>query len=162
MLGITYFPSSFPLSASITVTPTSLSVFTFHQGHETIYHLLYFYIITYSNQYVIMIFIARLSSKYSMTELVPLSFFLSISVTRSTRGLFLYQSNFAKEILSRMDMTSCNPCGTPTYTKPKLSAHGNLIADPTLYWSLVGALQYLTFTRPYISYAFQKKLLIHA
>jgi hypothetical protein len=30
------------------------------------------------------------------------------------------------------------------------------MADPTEYWSLAGALQYLTFTRPDIAYAVQQ------
>lgn len=42
-------------------------------------------------------------------------------------------------------------------TNGKLSAEsGTLFADPTLYRSMVGALQYLTFTRPDISYAVQQ------
>lgn len=40
---------------------------------------------------------------------------------------------------------------------------GEPFADPTLYRSLVGALQYLTFTRPNISYAVQQVCLhMHA
>ena len=36
------------------------------------------------------------------------------------------------------------------------SSDGSLVADPTDYRSLAGALQYLTFTRPDISYAVQQ------
>ncbi|XP_023763052.1 uncharacterized mitochondrial protein AtMg00810-like [Lactuca sativa] len=63
---------------------------------------------------------------------------------------------FAKEIISRANMSSCNPCNTPSDTKSKLSPDGSPVSDPTLYRSLVGALQYLTFTQPDISYAFQQ------
>ncbi|GJR93545.1 ribonuclease H-like domain-containing protein [Tanacetum coccineum] len=38
----------------------------------------------------------------------------------------------------------------------RLSADGDHVSDPTLYRSLAGALQYLTFTRPDISYAVQQ------
>ncbi|GJX79318.1 ribonuclease H-like domain-containing protein [Tanacetum coccineum] len=38
----------------------------------------------------------------------------------------------------------------------KLGPDGNLVTDPTLYRSLAGGLQYLTFTRPNISYAVQQ------
>ncbi|GKD41277.1 ribonuclease H-like domain-containing protein [Tanacetum coccineum] len=41
-------------------------------------------------------------------------------------------------------------------TDSKLSADGDPVFDPTLYRSLAGALQYLTFTRPDISYAVQQ------
>ncbi|XP_071727497.1 uncharacterized mitochondrial protein AtMg00810-like [Rutidosis leptorrhynchoides] len=63
-----------------------------------------------------------------MTDLGPLNYFLGISATRSTTGLFLYQKQYATEILERADMATCHPC----------------------------ALQYLTFTRPDISYVVQQ------
>jgi hypothetical protein len=54
-------------------------------------------------------------------------------------------------------MTDCNPCSTPVDTQGKMSeAEGNPVSDPTAYRSLAGALQYLTFTRPDITYAVQQ------
>nr|GEW00167.1 ribonuclease H-like domain-containing protein [Tanacetum cinerariifolium] len=45
---------------------------------------------------------------------------------------------------------------TPVDTEKKLGHEGSSITDPTLYPSLVGVLQYLTFTQPDLSYAVQK------
>jgi hypothetical protein len=54
-------------------------------------------------------------------------------------------------------MTDCKPCSTPVDTQAKLSeSEGNPVTDPTTYWSLTGALQYLTFTRPDITYVVQQ------
>jgi hypothetical protein len=54
-------------------------------------------------------------------------------------------------------MSDCKPCSTPVDTQAKLSkATGDPVEDPTGYRSLAGALQYLTFTRPDISYAVQQ------
>ncbi|KAL9285966.1 putative RNA-directed DNA polymerase [Arabidopsis thaliana] len=54
-------------------------------------------------------------------------------------------------------MTNCNTSTTPADSRAKLAAEdGPRIADPTLYRSLAGALQYLTFTRPDISFAVQQ------
>ncbi|GJZ14666.1 ribonuclease H-like domain-containing protein [Tanacetum coccineum] len=53
-------------------------------------------------------------------------------------------------------MLNYKPCRTPVDTDSKLSADGAPISDSTLYRSLAGALQYLTFTRPDISYAVQQ------
>lgn len=54
-------------------------------------------------------------------------------------------------------MANCSSCPTPVDTKPKISAsQDSPNADPTKYRSLAGALQYLTFTRPDISYAVQQ------
>lgn len=60
------------------------------------------------------------------------------------------------DILERENMVKCNPCKTPVDTDSKLNDTGTPVADPTLYHSLAGALQYLTFTRPDITYAVQQ------
>ncbi|GKB64991.1 ribonuclease H-like domain-containing protein [Tanacetum coccineum] len=53
-------------------------------------------------------------------------------------------------------MQHYNLCKTPVDTESKLGSNGDPVSDPTLYRSLAGALQYLTFTRPDISYAVQQ------
>ncbi|GJU68434.1 ribonuclease H-like domain-containing protein [Tanacetum coccineum] len=50
----------------------------------------------------------------------------------------------------------CNLCRTPVDTESKLGSDGDLVSDPSLYQSLAGSLQYLTFTRPDLSYAIQQ------
>ena len=86
-----------------------------------------------------------------------LSYFLGIVVTRTNNGLFLSQANYARDILERAGMASCKSSHTPVDTKSKLSSTvGDLYSDPTSFRSLAGALQYLTFTRPDISYAVQQ------
>nr|GEV45210.1 ribonuclease H-like domain-containing protein [Tanacetum cinerariifolium] len=68
-----------------------------------------------------------------------------------------YQSAGYGRIHSKLYfMLTCNPCRTPVDTDSKLSVDGDPVSDPTLYHSLAGALQYLTFTRPDISYAVQQ------
>nr|GEV68588.1 putative reverse transcriptase, RNA-dependent DNA polymerase [Tanacetum cinerariifolium] len=90
-----------------------------------------------------------------MTDLGPLNYFLGISVTRDSSGLFLSQKKYVVEILDKAHMVNCNPSQTPINTESKLGNDDDPIFDPTLYRSLVGSLQYLTFTRPDISYAVQ-------
>ncbi|GJS49027.1 ribonuclease H-like domain-containing protein [Tanacetum coccineum] len=60
------------------------------------------------------------------------------------------------QVLERAGMLTCNSCRTPVDTDFKLAATGDPVSDPTLYRRLAGALQYLTFTRPDISYAVQQ------
>ncbi|GJS97010.1 ribonuclease H-like domain-containing protein [Tanacetum coccineum] len=84
---------------------------------------------------------------------------VGFSSLRYDSSLFIYQHGTEKkyemELLDRAHMASCNPTQTPFDTESKLSVDRDLISDPTLYRSLAGGLQYLTFTRPDISYAVQ-------
>jgi hypothetical protein len=54
-------------------------------------------------------------------------------------------------------MSDCKLCSTPVNIHAKVSSDkGALISNPTAYRSLVGALQYLTFTRPDIAHTVQQ------
>ncbi|XP_021995240.1 uncharacterized mitochondrial protein AtMg00810-like [Helianthus annuus] len=61
-------------------------------------------------------------------------------------------------------MSNCKTVSTPVEVGSKLSAtNGTPFYDSSLYRSLAGALQYLTITRPNISYAVQQVcLFMHA
>jgi hypothetical protein len=60
-------------------------------------------------------------------------------------------------ILERAGMSDCKSCSTPVDTQAKLSEDdGPPVADATSYRSLTGALQYLTFFRPDITYVVQQ------
>ncbi|GJZ26934.1 ribonuclease H-like domain-containing protein [Tanacetum coccineum] len=63
---------------------------------------------------------------------------------------------YALQLLERAHMVNCNPSRTPLDTESKLGPDGVLVQDPTMYRSLAGGLQYLTFTRPNLSYAVQQ------
>jgi hypothetical protein len=53
-------------------------------------------------------------------------------------------------------MLDCQPSHTPVDTASKLFSTGDSFSDASLYRSLTGALQYLTITRPEISFAVQQ------
>ncbi|GJU07047.1 ribonuclease H-like domain-containing protein [Tanacetum coccineum] len=72
------------------------------------------------------------------------------------QGLFLSQKKYAIEILEKAHMVSCNPSRTHVDIESKLGVDGDPVSDLTLYRSLAGSLQYLTFTRSDISYAVQQ------
>ncbi|XP_071708404.1 uncharacterized mitochondrial protein AtMg00810-like [Rutidosis leptorrhynchoides] len=103
--------------------------------------------------------IASLCKEFSMTDVGPLNYFLGISATRNKQGMFLSQQKYALDILDRADMSNYTPCSTPGDTQYKLGPNGPLVMNPTLYRSLAGALQYLTFTRPDIMYVVQQLFL---
>ena len=61
-------------------------------------------------------------------------------------------------------MFNCKPAPTPVVTKAKVSAlEGSPASDAAFYRSIVGALQYLTLSRPVLQYAVQQVCLhMHA
>ncbi|XP_071713020.1 uncharacterized mitochondrial protein AtMg00810-like [Rutidosis leptorrhynchoides] len=91
-----------------------------------------------------------------MTDLGPLHYFLGIFVTCTYSGIFLSLKKYVYEIIKRADMVGCHSSRIPIDTSTKLTASGPPVKDPTLYRILAGALQYLTFTRPDITYAVQQ------
>jgi hypothetical protein len=88
--------------------------------------------------------------------------FLGVTVEPRPIGL-LHQQQYTLDILERAGLTHwraglthCKPCSTPVDTYGKLSeAEGPPVANPTAYQCLASALQYLTFTKPDITYAVQ-------
>ncbi|GJV51958.1 ribonuclease H-like domain-containing protein [Tanacetum coccineum] len=73
--------------------------------------------------------ISSLHGEFAMTDLGPLNYFLGISATRTTSGIFLSQSKYATEILERDHLLNCNPCRTPVDTEKKLGPDGSLVSD---------------------------------
>ncbi|XP_019091099.1 PREDICTED: uncharacterized protein LOC109128708 [Camelina sativa] len=135
------------------------SLFVYSHNNELAYLLLYVddIILKASSTRLLHSIITSLSHEFEMTDLGQLHFFLGIAVTRNSSGLFLHQRQYATEILARASMSNCTSCLTPVDTNPKLPTDaGPPVSDPTLYRSLAGALQYLTFTRPDIAYAVQQ------
>nr|GFC80005.1 ribonuclease H-like domain-containing protein [Tanacetum cinerariifolium] len=62
-----------------------------------------------------------------MTDLGALNYFLGISVTRDSSGMFLSQRKYAMEILECAHMVGCNPSRTPVDTESKLGDGGTLV-----------------------------------
>ncbi|GKC84457.1 ribonuclease H-like domain-containing protein, partial [Tanacetum coccineum] len=127
-------------------------------GNDTAYLLVYVddIVLTTSSEGLLEQIIGSLHQKFAMTDLGSLNYFLGISVTRDSSGLFSSQKKYAIEILDKAHMVYCNPSRTLVDTESKLGVNGDPVSDPTLYRSLAGSLQYLTFTRLDISYTVQQ------
>ncbi|GKE94997.1 uncharacterized mitochondrial protein-like protein, partial [Tanacetum coccineum] len=92
-------------------------------------------------------------NKFEMSKMGELKFFLEIQIHQSPRGIFINQAKYAQEILRKHDMTSCDSVGTPMATKPLDADLSGTLVDQTKYHSMVGALMYLTASRPDIVHA---------
>lgn len=110
-------------------------------------------ILTGNQDHVLTNFIVRLNKEFAIKDLGELNYFLGLDVMYASDGLFLNQSKYTHEILERARMFDAKPAPTPLATNVSFTVSGTPYSDPTHYRSIVGALQYLTITRPDISYA---------
>ncbi|GJT66899.1 retrovirus-related pol polyprotein from transposon TNT 1-94 [Tanacetum coccineum] len=86
--------------------------------------------------------------------LMILSLVLQTLVNQSPYGIFINQSNYVLEILKKYGMKTCDPVGTPMKIKDKLDLDQNgTLVDAMKYRSMIGALMYLTSSRPDIVHA---------
>jgi len=115
-------------------------------------------VLTASSPALLRQIIGALQQEFSMKDLGILHHFLGMHVHHLGSNLFLSQQQYMIEILERAGMADCKSCLTPVDLNPKLSAEGPPLSSTgaTDFRSLAGALQWLTFTRPDISYAVQQ------
>nr|GEZ00728.1 hypothetical protein [Tanacetum cinerariifolium] len=92
-------------------------------------------------------------SKFEMSMMGELKFFLGIQIHQSPRGIFINQAKYAQEIFKKHGMTFCDGIGTLMATKHLCADLSGTPVDQTKYRSKVGALMYLTASRPDIMHA---------
>ncbi|CAA7029694.1 unnamed protein product [Microthlaspi erraticum] len=146
----------FMTNIGFVASKSDASLFIYRKGDQQAYLLLYVddIVLTASTKELLQHIIKLLKTEFPMTDMGRLHYFLGIKAEFKNGGIFLSQSAYALDIIERAGMKNCKPCATPVDLKSKLSANsGDRIDNPTAYRSLAGALQYLTFTRPDISYA---------
>ncbi|BBN69110.1 transposable element gene [Prunus dulcis] len=112
-------------------------------------------ILTGSNSHVIQEVITDLGSVFDLKDLGPLTFFRGLQISYKSNGdLFISQQKYAKDLLVKAGMESCRSCPTPSKPHTQvLPTDGEPLKEPSIYRSIVGALQYLTFTRPDLAYS---------
>ncbi|CAL1377568.1 unnamed protein product [Linum trigynum] len=95
-----------------------------------------------------------LDKRFSIKDLGSLRYFLGLEVARSPSGVILSQRKYTLDILEEAGVQGARPSSFPVeqnhqLTRPSVSAP---LVDGSSYRRLVGRLQYLTVTRPDITY----------
>nr|GEZ60317.1 retrovirus-related Pol polyprotein from transposon TNT 1-94 [Tanacetum cinerariifolium] len=104
----------------------------------------------------IQLFSDLIKSRFEMSMMGEMTFFLGLQVNQSPCGIFINQSKYVLEILKKYGMESYDPVGTPMEIKDKLDLDQNgTPVDATKYHSMIGALMYLTSSRPDIDSGFE-------
>jgi histone deacetylase 1/2 len=97
-----------------------------------------------------------LRQAFAVKDLGALHYFLGLEVARSSAGLRITQHKYAMDLLKRAGLLKCKPVTTPMSATTKLFQLDSPLLgsdDATDYRSIVGGLQYLTMTRPDISFS---------
>ncbi|XP_071717980.1 uncharacterized mitochondrial protein AtMg00810-like [Rutidosis leptorrhynchoides] len=107
-----------------------------------------------TDQKMVAEFLDVMQKRFKISSLGAINFFLGLQVDQTEKGIFLHQSKYVADILSRFKMEderiaknplSVNHGITPENTGPKV--------NPTLYRAIIGSLMYLTASRPDIMFA---------
>jgi len=131
-------------------------LFVKHVGPNIVVLLLYVdnIIITESASAAILQVIQAFATEFDIIDLGSLQYLLGIQITHTSTGLFLSQSKYVEDLLVKSEMVDAKPCDNPYLPYNRLlKEDGEPYPNPTVYRSIVGALQYLTFTRPDIAFS---------
>ncbi|CAM8877731.1 unnamed protein product [Rhodiola kirilowii] len=148
--------STFLIQLGFRCSSVDPSLFVFSKGTTLLYLLVYVddIILTGNDPNLLQTFILRIDREFSIKDLGRLGYFLGLEVSYTSSGLFVGQAKYARDILSRAGLDEVAPVHTPLSVSTQLvSGTDAPFSDPTLFRSLVGAIQYLTITRPDIAFA---------
>jgi histone deacetylase 1/2 len=137
------------------------SLFLYNKSGVTIFVLIYVddIIVTSSSDHAIAALLKDLNAHFAIKDLGALHFFLGIEVQRTAHSLLLTQAKYAHDLLAKVGMLDCKSAPTPLSSSEPLSLHEGTPLGPedsSQYRSIVGALQYLTLTRPDLSFSVNK------
>lgn len=111
-------------------------------------------LVTGSDLSLIIEFKKEMGTKFEMSDLGKLTYYLGIEVLQHADGITLRQERYASKILSETGMTGCNSTHVPMDMNIKLSkSTEEKSTDEKKYRRSIGCLRYLIHTRPDLSYS---------
>jgi hypothetical protein len=145
------------LQLGFLASKADISLFIFNKGGVHMYILFYVddIIIVSSSSSATDRLLSQLQADFAVKDLGTLNYFLGIEVHHTSHGLLLTQQKYIKDLMTRTNMAAAKGVSTPMLPSDKLSLNGDeplSAEDTTRYRSVVGALQYLSLTRPDISF----------
>ncbi|GKB28542.1 retrovirus-related pol polyprotein from transposon TNT 1-94, partial [Tanacetum coccineum] len=147
--------SNFLVSKGFSKGSNDLTLFITKHGEDILLVQIYFDDIIFGSMNLKLSkrFEKLMHSKFDMSMIGELKFFLGIQIHQSPRGIFINQAKYAQEILKKYGMTSCVSISTPMATKHLDTDLSGTPVNQMKYRSMVGALMYLTASRPDIVHA---------
>jgi hypothetical protein len=99
-------------------------------------------------------FSEEMKQEFELSMIGELNYFLGFQVKQTAEGIFISQSTYAKDLVKWFGLDEKSRARTPMSTSVKISSDlaGKSI-DPSLYWSMIGSLLYLTASKPDIAFS---------
>ncbi|GJW64895.1 putative ribonuclease H-like domain-containing protein [Tanacetum coccineum] len=148
--------SSFLISQDFSKGSVDPTLFIRRQGKELLLVQIYVddIIFAASTPELCDLFAKIMCSKFKMSMMGKISFFLGLQIFQNPRGIFINQSKYALESLKKYGFDTCDPVDTPMVEKSKLDEdkEGKAV-DPSHYHGMIGTLLYLTANRPDLQFA---------
>lgn len=135
------------------------SLFIHRQGNDYVFILVYVddLLVVASNPSLVASFTKALSGQFPVKDLGPLHYFLGVEVHRDETGIYLSQTKYIHDLVQRANMDKFKAVNTPMATTFNSAAEQSLdFPDIQLYRSILGSLQYLSLTRPDVSFPVNK------
>nr|GEV63850.1 copia protein [Tanacetum cinerariifolium] len=142
--------SSFLISQDLFKGSVDPTLFIFRNGNDLLLVQIYVddIIFAASTPKLCDIFAKITCSKFKMSMMGKITFFLGLQISQSSKGIFINQSKYSLKSLKKYGFESCDPVDTPMVEKSKLEEdkEGKAI-DPSHYrdtrCSTSGSLQFL-------------------
>ncbi|KAJ9548285.1 hypothetical protein OSB04_020828 [Centaurea solstitialis] len=100
------------------------------------------------------IFSKLMMTRYEMSMMGELNFFLGLQVKQLSAGIFINQAKYIKDILKKYNLENAKIMKTPMSPSCALDSDPDGIAvDVTPYRGMIGSLMYLTASRPDIMFS---------
>jgi hypothetical protein len=135
------------------------SLFIYSNDSNLCYLLVYVddLVITGNNPTLVTTLIQQLGDMFSLKDMGSLHFFLGVEVIPTKAGLFLTQHKYVRELLADSNMSGAKDISMPQSTSQSLQlVDGTATVDSIEFHRIMGSLQYLSLTRPDISFAVNK------
>ena len=93
-----------------------------------------------------------LATEFEVNDLGQMRYFLGMEITRSRKGISIFQRKYVLDLLTETSMLGCKPSDTPIKARKRTESDGKPV-DGERYQRLVGRLIYLSHIRPDIAFA---------
>ncbi|GKC64513.1 retrovirus-related pol polyprotein from transposon TNT 1-94 [Tanacetum coccineum] len=114
--------SKFLLSQKFSKGAVYLTLFTRKEGKDILMVQIYVDDIIFASfdPSICDTFAEIMTSRFKMSMMGKMSFFLGLQISQSPRGIFINQSKYAQEIIKKYGMDSSDPVDTPIVDRTKL------------------------------------------